>query len=134
MNFKNNPGNLRYSSKNQWLGQVEPRKGFCQFETMAAGFRAMIGTLISYREKNVLTLEAIINRYAPKTDGNDTEAYINHVVNRLNVFREWAPPDRIAYIQTAMAMIEVEQSAEGLREFNRWARTQTMETLIKICF
>ena len=134
MNYKNNPGNLRFSKKNNWVGQIEPRNGFCQFESMAAGFRAMVKTIASYREKGAISLSDIISRYAPESDGNDTRKYIEIVANELNVFKDWVPSDRISCIRLATAMVKVEQSREGLNEFQRWIKNASMQTLLNICF
>jgi ParB-like chromosome segregation protein Spo0J len=73
----NNPGNLRHGEP--WVG-LEPQQTdgeFCQFVDMAHGIRALVKNLISYRERHGLnTVREIITRWAPASDGNDTDAYV----------------------------------------------------------
>lgn len=81
MRYSNNPGNLRYSARNNWLGQIQSKNGFCQFSAMRFGLRALCLTLLSYYTRHGLrTIEEVINRYCPAGDGdNDPEAYIDYV-------------------------------------------------------
>lgn len=75
----NNPLNIRKGGR--WIGQRynETDKEFCEFQTMAYGFRAAFRTLITYYTKHdCKTLEKIINRWAPPNE-NDTLSYIRHV-------------------------------------------------------
>ena len=53
-----NPGNIRLSVNNNWLGQVHPGTDpdFCQFDTMIHGIRALAEILINYQ---------IIHKLAP---------------------------------------------------------------------
>lgn len=77
----NNPGNLRYSDANPWLGQLDPDDaGFCRFTTPVAGIRALARTLVNYENDHGLnTLDGIVHRWAPPGDHNDTAAYLSSV-------------------------------------------------------
>ena len=78
----NNPLNIRLTAT-RWVGMraKQEDKGFCQFNSMAYGWRAAFLLLFSYYYKHGLeTVRAIISRWAPPTDGNNTEAYIASVV------------------------------------------------------
>ena len=78
----NNPLNIRLTAT-RWVGMraKQEDKGFCQFNSMAYGWRAAFMLLFSYYYKHGLkTVRDIISRWAPPSDGNITEAYINSVV------------------------------------------------------
>ncbi|WGL97353.1 hypothetical protein QE177_08970 [Arsenophonus sp. aPb] len=80
----NNPGNLRVSD-NLWDGQIGDDGEYVQFATPEHGVRALGKNLLTYRDKGVVTLNQIIHRWAPKKDGNNTEAYIADVASRMNI-------------------------------------------------
>lgn len=72
----NNPLNLRKGSP--WLGlsvnQTDP--AFCQFSSVNYGVRAAFCVLRTYAYKHKLgTLEDVVSRFAPSSDGNDVERY-----------------------------------------------------------
>ena len=81
----NNPLNIRLSS-DKWQGQRPPstspegEKSFCQFESMAYGWRAAFVILCRtyYGKYKLRTIRDIVTRWAPPKD-NNTEAYIRHV-------------------------------------------------------
>lgn len=81
----NNPGNLRPVRDKcgnivKWKGQIGEKNGFCVFNNLENGFRAMGRNLQDYDrlyDKNTIT--EIISRWAPKEDNNDTQAYIKTV-------------------------------------------------------
>lgn len=77
---KNNPGNI-VASTIQWGGEVtQPGDRFESFATVDDGIRAMYNNLMAYRNVHgIKTLHDIIYRWAPPTDGNDTEGYIKMV-------------------------------------------------------
>lgn len=63
----NNPGNIRLS-RTLWQGEVHPSqdRSFCQFKSMAYGYRALIKLLQNYRRLNgCRTVADFINRWAP---------------------------------------------------------------------
>lgn len=83
----NNPGNIRLSATTQWQGEVRPSRdrSFCQFKTMAHGYRALIKLLQNYRKLNgCRTISDFINRWAPPTE-NNTSGYINRVCREMQV-------------------------------------------------
>ena len=76
----NNPANIRIGCK--WKGLVEnpTDKEFCQFITMTWGVRALLVTLRTYVVKHKMhTIRDIIYRWAPPSDGNNTEKYVEFV-------------------------------------------------------
>lgn len=76
----NNPANIRRGCN--WKGLIRQQKDreFCQFVTMTWGVRALLVTLRTYVVKHHLhTVREIITRWAPPSDGNNTEKYIEFV-------------------------------------------------------
>ena len=81
----NNPGNLEYSKTNPWVGQTGDDGRFAKFETPEHGIRALGRNLLSYQRQGIDTVSDIINRWAPPSDNNNTEAYIQAVCSQLGV-------------------------------------------------
>lgn len=75
----NNPLHIRWNINNKWVGQLEPVKGFCQYETAVKGMRA--GAVLiqaHYDRKYATTIRRLIEIWAPPSE-NDTESYIRNV-------------------------------------------------------
>lgn len=86
----NNPGNIRLSAVS-FRGEVRPSShpSFCQFQTMADGYRAMFVIIRTYmRMYGLTTIDGIISRWAPPTE-NDTQKYIDTVayLSGINAYR-----------------------------------------------
>lgn len=80
-----NPANIRKGDK--WLGMSKEQKdkAFVQFSSMEWGVRALIITLRTYVVKHHLySVNEIIHRWAPPSDGNNTGAYIVYVSKCLS--------------------------------------------------
>ena len=79
----NNPMNIRFSSKNKWLGLRRPNgngyRGFCEFENIEFALRAAMRLINNYILQQCSTVKEIITRYAPSSDNNPTFDYINFV-------------------------------------------------------
>jgi hypothetical protein len=75
---QNNPGNLR-PTPTPWLGQVGAQNGFCVFDTMVHGVRALAKNLLAYQDLHgIRTVRQAISRWAPSGE-NATGAYIAFV-------------------------------------------------------
>lgn len=101
----NNPLNIRLSANN-WKGEIRPSadKSFCQFQTMAYGFRAAMVCIRTYITKhNCNTLQEIINRWAPWADGNNPINYAKKVAARF--------PDTFPSIDTTISYTNKTQMA-----------------------
>lgn len=72
----NNLFNIRYTKRNNWIGQIGQKHGFCCFDTLDHGIRAAFKLLLGYIDRGYDTIEKIISRFAPSSE-NDTSAYIN---------------------------------------------------------
>ena len=82
----NNPLNIRYNPSNNWVGQTGSDGQFCRFVSPKYGIRAAVKILQRYAGKEGLTtVFEIINKWAPRADGNNTEKYIEAVCNAMNI-------------------------------------------------
>jgi len=85
----NNPGNLRHGSDWKGLSTAQTDKDFCQFTSVVYGIRALYVTLVTYTNvHNIRTVNKIIHRYAPPSDNNDTDSYVDAVCQELDVFKD----------------------------------------------
>jgi hypothetical protein len=116
----NNPGNIKYSAGNNWLGRVpleqNTDKVFEQFTCYVYGVRAMIILLRdTYIKKwGLNTVAKIVNKYAPSGDKNNPLAYATTVAS----FFGWdinqvitADKETIRKLVMAMAYFENGRSA-----------------------
>lgn len=119
----NNPLNIRCNDRNQWKGEIRPSSdgSFCQFKTMAYGFRAAMVTLRTYITKDgCKTLQDCISRWAPFGDGNNPINYAKKVMAKFpEVFPEGKDTeinykDRNQMAKMAYAMAIVENGSEPL--------------------
>lgn len=87
----NNPANIRRGCNWKGLAKKQTDREFCQFTTMTWGVRALLVTLRTYVVKYRLhTVREIITRWAPPSDGNNTEKYIEYVekaVSKIDALR-----------------------------------------------
>lgn len=82
----NNPGNLR--AGDQWQGMIGQSQGFIQFQDLSWGLRALAIDLRTKINEGYDTIALIIDRYAPMSDNNDTEAYIQAVSDSAHLSRD----------------------------------------------
>ncbi len=82
-----NPGNVRRDGNSQWDGMRDvDGQDFIIFENDHYGIRALARNMnTQFQHGRYRTIRGLLNRYAPATDDNDTQAYINHLVQRLGV-------------------------------------------------
>ena len=90
---KNNPFNIRYSLRNQWLGLDKDfpfTKGFCNFIDKSYGIRCACYLLMrSYRMKGIDSIDAIITCFAPPSE-NYTDKYIKFVSVNSGIYMPYA--------------------------------------------
>jgi len=108
----NNPLNLRKTSIS-WRGKktdgTDP--DFEQFDNMYNGIRAaLVNIRTMVRVHGCRTVEDVIRRWAPASDGNNTEAYIRTVCTKARIRRtDKVLPnvkDNICKLAWAMAYVE----------------------------
>lgn len=114
----NNPLNIRLSAKTIWKGEVRPSqdKSFCQFETMAYGYRAGLKLLQNYRKANgCRTMADFINRWAPPVE-NNTSGYISRVCREMHVPASHVPDvnDKATMCAFVAAMSQVENGVPAM--------------------
>lgn len=73
----NNPGNIRPGDN--WQGMIGTNNGFIVFQSMYWGLRALATDLVNKINEGANTIAAIIAKYAPATDNNNVQAYIDAV-------------------------------------------------------
>ena len=85
----NNPLNIRHGVS-RWTGRTESQTdhAFVTFVSMPMGYRAAWKLMDTYRlrlheQEQTYNINNIIHRWAPPGDGNDTTAYIRHVLSIL---------------------------------------------------
>jgi len=119
-----NPGNLKFTDAG-WVGKVpeylntDPGRTFEQFETIEEGFRAQTRTLDTYREKyGERTVRQYVTRYAPASDNNDVNSYVQSVSQRMGVnpdaVIDTRDPSVMRSLQNAMTIHENGSNPYGL--------------------
>ena len=80
--IRNNKVNIRCTGDN-WRGmaEVQTDRAFVQFKSLEYGWRAAFRLLTKtyFARYHLQTIRAIISRWAPPQDNNDTKAYIANV-------------------------------------------------------
>ena len=106
-----NPLNIRHG-KSQWVGMREKQtdKSFVQFKSRVYGYRAAFVLLRNYIGKGKDTIGKIIAKWAPPSDGNNTQSYINYVssttgINASHALR-WEDKEDLVVIVRSMAHME----------------------------
>lgn len=117
--FKNcNPLNIRYSSRNNWRGQVGEHKGFCVFSHESWGFRAAYKLITNYISQGYNTIEKIVTRWAPPTE-NDTESYIKYIAYETIIDRDAILTDcNIHDYWTKLMILRAMARMESFREID----------------
>lgn len=86
----NNPGNIRFSNANDWVGKIpyakntDAGKAFEQFTHLHYGIRAKMVLIYNKVNSGTNTIEKLITNYAPPIE-NNTVAYINQVVSMMGI-------------------------------------------------
>ncbi len=108
----NNPFNIRFNKRNNWLGQIGQKRGFCEFDSINHGVRAAFVLIKGYIERDIDTPRKIINRFAPPKE-NDTIAYLDFVclkctlgVSRLEPDKQVSNYDDLFFLLKRMAWFE----------------------------
>ena len=108
----NNPLNIRHST-NKWQGMARRQtdRAFVQFTERKYGYRAafvLIRNYIGLHHAN--TIGKIIARWAPSSDGNNTQAYIRFVSQTSGIKADeplrFADQQKMVSIVRSMAQME----------------------------
>ena len=107
----NNPLNIRHAGS-QWVGmrKAQTDKCFVQFVSRKYGYRAAFVLLHNYIRKGKDTIGKIVAKWAPSSDGNNTQAYINYVSSTTGIDAShalrWEDKDALVDIVRSMAHME----------------------------
>ena len=118
----NNPGNLRLTSID-WEGKIPNSENsdgaFEQFYYVRWGLRAMMRDLINDINKGLNTIDMLVTAYAPASDGNHTQAYINFVSNKTGFGKnQILAANKTTVISLCRAMVEMEIKTENINKLN----------------
>ena len=123
----NNPLNIRISGT-PWQGKVSPNTdgAFEQFTSLEFGVRAALVNIRTYIKRDRIdTVQAIISRWAPCSDGNNVKAYIDVVCNRSRLTAserlQYDDKNKLCRLVWAMAFVECGQKISFGRVENAWA-------------
>lgn len=79
----NNPGNVKYGPFAKSMGASGADSGgFAIFPTMDQGADAARKLIDNYRKSGVDTVDAIVSKYAPSSDGNNHAAYMKFLASK----------------------------------------------------
>jgi len=113
----NNPFNLIYTENNKWQGQLTPTNRFAKFDTITNGIRAGLINLYNGYFAEKLTLRQIVAKYAPASDNNNEESYLNFLIQRTGLIPEqYVPKDKMLEVASAIMRIEQGQEIMGVTE------------------
>lgn len=112
----NNPFNLR-DSGSLWLGLIgRDDQGFCQFIDLKSGVRAGILNLKNGYFKQRLSIEEIVNRYAPAVE-NNVDNYIDLLCGYSTLFVPTYVPDNLTdYMLICKGIVRMEQGFDAVSE------------------
>lgn len=104
----NNPGNIIDSPFARSQPGYQGSDGrFAIFASPEQGSGAQAALLRSYMDRGINTVGKIISRWAPKSDGNDTGAYVRRVATELGVNpNDTLTPAAIPRLQAAISGVE----------------------------
>ena len=92
------------------MREKQTDKQFVQFKSRVYGYRAAFVLLRNYIGKGKDTIGKIIAKWAPSSDGNNTQSYINYVssttgINASHALR-WEDKEDLVVIVRSMAHME----------------------------
>lgn len=110
-----NPLNIRLGSNWKGMKKEQTDKAFCQFESMAYGWRAALVLIRNYitgynsSRRKYDSIAAIISRWAPECE-NATQAYIRTVSEMTGIHYleriQWTDRKKVCAIAQAMGKVE----------------------------
>ena len=92
------------------MREKQTDKQFVQFKSRVYGYRAAFVLLKNYIGKGKDTIGKIIAKWAPSSDGNNTQSYINYVskttgINASHALK-WEDKDDLVEVVRSMAHME----------------------------
>jgi hypothetical protein len=107
----NNPGNLTFAGqRGATRGEAKPKGGYwAKFENTNDGMRALARQVQIDQERG-LNVRQFVEKYAPKTDGNNVEAYIEKI-RRLTGADEATSLNELSAGRLAFVLAGIESGA-----------------------
>lgn len=110
----NNPLNIRHST-NRWQGMAtrQTDRAFVQFTSRKYGYRAAFVLIRNYIAlQRTDTIAKIITRWAPSSDGNNTQSYIRFVseTSGIGVDKPLRFSDQKAMVAIVRSMAQMESA------------------------
>lgn len=110
----NNPLNIRHST-NRWQGMAtrQTDRAFVQFTSRKYGYRAAFVLIRNYIGlQRTDTIAKIITRWAPSSDGNNTQSYIRFVseTTGIGVDKPLRFSDQKAMVAIVRSMAQMESA------------------------
>lgn len=124
-----NPMNIKDSSIN-WNGETGENLDpvFEEFDTYSDGIRAGAKLLVNYQALYSLnTIEGLINRYAPPSDNNPTNDYVQYVAEKVGVLPSQVIDVKTHLVEMVKAIIAFEL---GLNPFSTLYIKNSVKELI----
>lgn len=121
----NNPGNIEAGQFAQSQPGYSGSDGrFAKFDTPQQGMDATSNLLSTYGKQGINTVSGIINKWAPSTDGNNTQAYAGFVAKKLGVSPDTPlnMNDPVVRNSVASAIGEFENGRPVVSETDKWTR------------
>lgn len=121
----NNPGNIEAGQFAQSQPGYSGSDGrFAKFDTPQQGMDATSNLLSTYGKQGINTVSGIINKWAPSTDGNNTQTYAGFVAKKLGVSPDTPlnMNDPVVRNSVASAIGEFENGRPVMSETDRWTR------------
>lgn len=105
---KNNVFNLRYSTKNNWRGQIGHTKYFCMFDSVRSCVRAVAVLIFrTYYNIGCRSIRDIIFRFAPPSE-NDSVLYMNYVARGCSMSPDDIPLTDVSKVNLLYYMARFE--------------------------
>lgn len=121
-----NPGNIEYSPRNQWQGQIGSDGRFAIFSAPEYGIRAIVRLLITYQRKyRLMSVQEMIQRWAPPHE-NHTQNYINRVCKTVGVH-----PKQTVSLQDPAVAAALVRAIVAVENGNQYFDYYDQETLQK---
>ena len=130
----NNPLNIKKGEHWKGLRMSPTDKRFCEFKTMAFGFRAAHRIMMTYwQQHGCRTLVDIIGRWAPPGE-NNTWAYTDYVSRKVGYWRTLPLPDphdsqNVALWASILTTMATYENGIDCRKYTKAARRGIQEAM-----
>lgn len=101
----NNPGNIKWNAKINWIGQIGRQGAFVVFRDLRSGTRACMINARSHVRQGYNTPYKFAHHWAPKSDNNQPLVYAGHIAKMMDLTTtSTISPDDVRMRQLALAI------------------------------